>query len=136
MNILHYVRPGNGFVPNFPLFSRVDVAGDNKIPLYGWATSRCPPPINKFSNSMYLLYKGISAEDIRWNFEKILFDRDGQPYKRYGGETEPYQIKGDIEYLLNQPSFQKFGGQPPVNIPRPPLQRQWWYPSIYRKFWG
>lgn len=29
-----YVRPGNGFVPNFPLFEKVDVNGDNEQALF------------------------------------------------------------------------------------------------------
>jgi len=105
MNTLRYVRPGNGFVPNFPLFSRVDVAGDDKIPLYAWATSRCPAPVNRFEKRMELLYEGMSAEDIRWNFEKILFDRTGQPYTRYWHKSLPSELEEDIEYLLRKKNY-------------------------------
>ena len=27
------------------------------------------------------MYDEFSQEDIRWNFEKILFDKDGKPYR-------------------------------------------------------
>jgi len=102
MNTIRYVRPGNGFVPEFPLFSRVDVAGKNKIPLYAWATSRCPAPNIGFRKRMNLLYEEMSAEDIRWNFEKILFDHTGQPFKRYGDQVLPLEVEKDIEYLLKR----------------------------------
>ncbi|CAG0923018.1 unnamed protein product, partial [Notodromas monacha] len=33
-NALEFVRPGNGFVPNFQLFKKIEVNGANEIPLY------------------------------------------------------------------------------------------------------
>ena len=59
----------------------------------------------------------MSTEDVRWNFEKvplphsingfrvtpppqILFDRDGQPYRRYASSVEPLEIEEDIATLL------------------------------------
>lgn len=33
-NCLYYVRPGNKFVPAFPLSSKIEVNGENEIPLY------------------------------------------------------------------------------------------------------
>ena len=34
MNTLKYVRPGKGFVPNFPLTAKSDVNGARQHPLY------------------------------------------------------------------------------------------------------
>ena len=34
MHGLKYVRPGNGFVPNFPLTQKTDVIGGRQHPLY------------------------------------------------------------------------------------------------------
>lgn len=34
MNGLHYVRPGHGFVPNFPLFKKRDVNGEKEDEIY------------------------------------------------------------------------------------------------------
>lgn len=34
MNNIKYVRPGNGFVPNFQLSEKLDVNGENEILLY------------------------------------------------------------------------------------------------------
>ena len=36
MNTLKYVRPGNGFVPEFTLFSKLEVNGASTDPLYSW----------------------------------------------------------------------------------------------------
>jgi glutathione peroxidase len=38
MNALEHVRPGNGFIPNFPLFAKSDINGANRLPLYAWVT--------------------------------------------------------------------------------------------------
>lgn len=34
LNILKYVRPGGGFVPKFPMFSKVEVNGLTEEPLF------------------------------------------------------------------------------------------------------
>ena len=36
MNGLKYVRPGGGFVPNFTLFSKLDVNGAHEDAFYSW----------------------------------------------------------------------------------------------------
>lgn len=36
MNGLKYVRPGKGFVPNFTLFSKLDVNGAKEDAFYSW----------------------------------------------------------------------------------------------------
>jgi len=97
------VRPGNDFQPEFPLFARSDVNGENRLPLYQWATSRCAAPIPTFFDPISLyMYSPLAKEDIRWNWEKILFDRNGQPYRRYASMVEPFEIEDDINTLLAQ----------------------------------
>lgn len=39
---------------------------------------------------------------FRWNFEKILFDKNGNPVKRYTPSTEVVEIIPDIEELLGE----------------------------------
>ncbi len=34
LNVLQYVRPGRGFLPKFPVFSRIEVNGSDEHPLY------------------------------------------------------------------------------------------------------
>ena len=36
MNVLKYVIPGNGYVPNFQMFKKIEVNGDNEEPLYSY----------------------------------------------------------------------------------------------------
>jgi len=40
--------------------------------------------------------------DIRWNFAKFLIDHTGQPYKRYSPQTSPFELKDDIDALLEK----------------------------------
>jgi len=102
-NVIRHVRPGNGFEPTFPLFARSDVNGATRIPLYQWALSRCPSPIPTFfEDANLLLYSPMSQEDVRWNWEKILFDKNGQPFRRYASMVEPFEIEEDIITLLAQ----------------------------------
>ena len=70
----------------FPIFSRVDVNGDDAHPLYVWLKEAAP---------------GIlGSEAIKWNFTKFLIGRDGAVVERYAPTTEPADIAGDIDKLL------------------------------------
>jgi len=101
VNVIRWVRPGGDFTANFPIFSRGEVNGEKRLPLYGWVTSRCESPIASYQDPKYLFYSPISKEDIRWNWEKILFDQSGQPYRRYASSVEPSDIEDDINRLLS-----------------------------------
>jgi len=70
----------------FDMFAKVDVNGDNAIPLYKYL---------KKEQSGFLW-----TESIKWNFTKFLIDRNGNVVKRYGSSTKPENIKEDIEALL------------------------------------
>jgi len=100
MNAIRHVRPGNNFQPDFTLFARADVNGQNRLSVYSWALSRCEPAVANLNNPQMLYYTPLSQEDVRWNFEKILFDRLGQPYKRFAPTTEPFEIEEDIRFLI------------------------------------
>lgn len=67
----------------FPIFSKVDVNGDNAIPLYKWLTSD-----KKFSGR------------ITWNFNKFLIDRQGHIIKRFGSSDKPEALREDIQKAL------------------------------------
>jgi glutathione peroxidase len=74
------------FSVNFPLFSKIEVNGDNAAPLY------------KFMKNSA---KGIfGSEGIKWNFTKFLVNKSGEVVKRYAPTTKPEQIRKDIEKLL------------------------------------
>ncbi len=70
----------------FDMFSKIDVNGDNTIPLYKYL---------KDEQSGFLW-----TESIKWNFTKFLVDREGNVVERYGSSTKPENIKEDIEKLL------------------------------------
>ncbi|MGB5963991.1 MAG: glutathione peroxidase [Sulfurimonadaceae bacterium] len=70
----------------FDMFSKIDVNGENTIPLYQYLK-------NEKSGFLW-------TESIKWNFTKFLVDRDGNVVERYGSSTKPESIKKDIEALL------------------------------------
>jgi glutathione peroxidase len=59
----------------FDMMSKVDVNGENAVPLYKYLTSKESNP--KFGGN------------ITWNFEKFLFNRDGQVVARFAPRTKP-----------------------------------------------
>jgi len=63
------------FGVKFDMMSKVDVNGDKAVPLYKTLTSKESDP--KF------------AGKIPWNFEKFLFNRDGQVVARFNHKTSP-----------------------------------------------
>ncbi len=76
------------FGVTFPLFSKIDVNGDNTHPLYVYLKSK---------SSGFL-----GSESIKWNFTKFLVDKKGNVIKRFGSSTEPKEIEKDIEkYISN-----------------------------------
>ena len=71
----------------FPIFSKIDVNGENAHPLFNFLTSE---------------KKGLlGTQKIKWNFTKFLINKDGKPVNRYGSSTTPEQIQSDIEKLIN-----------------------------------
>lgn len=70
---------------SFPMFSKVDVKGDQAHPLFKYLTSE---------------QKGLLTEDIKWNFTKFLVDKNGNVVDRFAPQKEPTKIKKDIEALI------------------------------------
>uniref|UniRef100_A0A8C1QKJ0 Glutathione peroxidase n=1 Tax=Cyprinus carpio TaxID=7962 RepID=A0A8C1QKJ0_CYPCA len=81
LNILQYVRPGRGFLPKFPIFSRIEVNGSDEHPLYAYLKETLPFVNPVIGDIRKLYWSPIKANDIRWNFEKFLITADGVPYK-------------------------------------------------------
>ncbi|MRV73147.1 redoxin domain-containing protein [Duganella sp. FT92W] len=71
---------------SFPMFSKIDVNGDDAHPLY--------KHLKKASPGL------LGTEGIKWNFTKFLVRKDGTVYKRYAPTTKPEEMTGDIEKLL------------------------------------
>ena len=70
----------------FPLFSKIEVNGENTHPLFTFLKSKAP---------------GImGSKRIKWNFTKFLVNKEGNVVKRYAPTTKPEAIESDIEKLL------------------------------------
>ncbi|CAG0894506.1 unnamed protein product, partial [Darwinula stevensoni] len=102
INGVVHVRPGGGFVPNFILFRKVEVNGNGTIPLYSYLKSVCPTTVSAFREKARLFYDPLDSDDIRWNFEKFLVDRDGKPYKRVHPQQLPETLYDDVARLASK----------------------------------
>jgi len=108
LNLLKYVRPGNGFVPAFPMFQKVDVNGMLADPLFVWLRSKLPLPFDApygpfIMKQLLMLWEPASRTDIDWNFEKFLIGRNGLPIKRWSSTiaTADPGLIADIEKALD-----------------------------------
>ena len=70
----------------FPVFGKIDVNGRDADPLWVWMRAR---------------KGGIFSNAIKWNFTKILINRNGTVINRYAPTTAPESIAADIEAALN-----------------------------------
>ena len=69
----------------FPLFSKIEVNGDQSHPLYKFLKGE---------------KGGILTDAIKWNFTKFLIDKHGNVVERYAPSTTPEKIAVDIEQQL------------------------------------
>ena len=75
------------FGVTFPLFSKVDVNGDDAHPVFQWLRAQ---------------KVGLLGSKIKWNFTKFLVGKDGQVIDRFAPTTKPEKLTGDIEKALGQ----------------------------------
>merc|ERR1712198_124537 len=100
--VLKYIRPGDGFVPNFDMFAKTEVNGKNENSIYTFLKSRCDAPRQAFSDTKKYYYEPFHGTDIRWNFEKFLLDHKGNPVRRYDESLDPMKIVPDIDRQLKK----------------------------------
>ena len=91
----------------FPQFSKVEVNGENAIPLFKWLTGNTS--FGGFGSSpMALMMAGIAKKmdkdyknngNIKWNFTKFLIDRNGEIVARFE-PTDMKKLKTKIEECL------------------------------------
>ncbi len=74
------------FNTSFPLFKKVDVNGDNVLPLFNFLKSQAPGV--------------LGSKSIKWNFTKFLVNRQGQVVTRFAPKDKPEKIAKHIEELL------------------------------------
>ncbi len=70
---------------SFPMFSKIEVNGENAHPLYKFLKKRLP---------------GFLGSKIKWNFTKFLVDKNGKPVKRFAPITKPEKIDKYLEKVL------------------------------------
>lgn len=69
----------------FPMFSKIEVNGENEHPLYTYLKSSVPD---------------TEAADISWNFTKFLIGKEGKTIGRYAPKVEPDKLENDIRLAL------------------------------------
>ena len=91
----------------FPQFAKVDVVGENAIPLYKWLTEYTK--FEGFSGVMGMIVsKVVKKQDkdyknnskIKWNFTKFLIDRNGNIVSRFEPTTSMKEVKRQVKDLL------------------------------------
>jgi glutathione peroxidase len=80
----------NKYNVTFPMMSKVSVLGDDETPLYQFLTSKSANP--------------QIGGDIKWNFTKFLFDRNGNPVARFEPAMKPDspEVTAAIEATLGK----------------------------------
>ncbi|MEL4013965.1 glutathione peroxidase [Dryocola clanedunensis] len=78
----------------FPMFSKLEVNGENRHPLYQKLIEAAPTAVAPEESGFYerLSSKGrapLYPDDILWNFEKFLVGRDGQVVQRFSPDMTP-----------------------------------------------
>ncbi|MDH4017182.1 MAG: glutathione peroxidase [Actinomycetota bacterium] len=81
------------FNVQFPLFSKIEVNGEGRAPLYDWL---CASEIGPEDSG-----------DVKWNFGKFLIGRDGQIMARFGPSVEPNSVEltSAIDVVLERPAI-------------------------------
>lgn len=70
----------------FPMFSKIDVNGENSHPLYVY--------LKKEQSGI------LGSESIKWNFTKFLVDKQGNVIERFAPTTAPESLEETIKGLL------------------------------------
>lgn len=121
LNTLKHVRPGGGFEFAGDLYAKVAVNGAEAHPLFKEIrkTIKYPQdpegdtkgngcddndalilPRGGFDSTTVATWSPVTRTDVAWNFEKFLFDKDGNLVKRYSRYYSTAAIKADIDALL------------------------------------
>ncbi len=91
----------------FPQYSKIDVNGEDAIPLYKWLTENTK--FAGFSGPMSLILSPIVKKmdkdyknngNIKWNFTKILINRDGEIVERFEPTENVKKIADKVKEIL------------------------------------
>ena len=86
-SILKFVK--EQYNVNFPMFSKINVGGENAHPLYVY------------------LYKA-TADYPKWNFGKYLIDRSGKAVKFFSQKITPRDVAPYIELLVENKTIESY----------------------------
>lgn len=70
---------------SFPMFSKIDVNGENAHPIFKYLKSKL---------------RGTLGKNIKWNFTKFLIDAAGNPVKRFSPTTKPEKIEKYLDKIF------------------------------------
>ncbi len=91
----------------FPQFAKIDVFGENQIPLYKWLEEN-----SKFEGFSGFMDKIVSMtakkndrdyknnSKVKWNFTKFLIDKNGNLVARFEPTTKLSEVKKRVEAIL------------------------------------
>ena len=73
----------------FPMFTKIDVKGDNQAPIYKYLTSKTE--------------NGLIDSKVSWNFQKYIIGKDGKLIKTYSPPTSVFDAEfiKTVELALN-----------------------------------
>ncbi len=91
----------------FPQYGKIDVNGENAIPLYRWLTENTT--FEGFHGPMALVMNGVVKKmdkdfknngNIKWNFTKFLINREGEIVARFEPTVSMEDVKKAVEAIL------------------------------------
>ena len=92
----------------FPQFAKIDVNGENAVPLYKWLTENTE--FDGFDKNptglmMTQLLKKMDKDfqktgSVKWNFTKFLIDREGNIAARFEPTAAMKKVKAKVEEIL------------------------------------
>ena len=93
---------------SFPMFSKVDVNGEDAHPLFVYLRRSTAESVNGSGPGAEMLDKHLEknhpdlmeGSNIRWNFTKFLIDSEGNVVKWFEPTVEPDALTDEIEALL------------------------------------
>lgn len=74
------------FGVTFPLFSKIEVNGDNTDPLFAHLKTQAPGLLGTTS--------------VKWNFTKFLVNKSGEVVKRFAPKDKPEALEASISAIL------------------------------------
>ena len=82
-------------------YRQVDVNGLTADSLWANIRAACASPVDVFDWAPST-WVPVTPRDVAWNFESVLFGKDGMPFRRYATAVDPSELADDITFLQSQ----------------------------------